>query len=209
MSAPGANLRLGAPHVRAAGELVASAAVVLLQLEPPLETIAEAIRLARAARVPAVLDAAPAQPLPDELIRHLHLLRANAAEAEAVTGIRVSDRRTATLAADQLLDRGVTAAAIEAGDEGDLLKWSRDHDGSPGEAWLPRLPVRSVDTRGAGDAFAAAVAVLLAEGLSFQRVGPFASAAAALAATRTGAADAMPRRSDVLALLSGESPRLP
>ena len=53
----------------------------------------------------------------------------------------------------------------------------------------------------AGDAFTAALAVRLAEGCSLAEAGPFASAAAALTTTRLGAAVALPRRDEVLALL--------
>jgi ribokinase len=65
--------------------------------------------------------------------------------------------------------------------EGDLLVWAE------GEAWLPRLPVKSVDATGAGDAFAAAMAVALAEGRAWTEAGRFGSVAAALKSTRLGA----------------------
>jgi hypothetical protein len=45
------------------------------------------------------------------------------------------------------------AVVVQAGDEGNLIVW----DG--GETLLPKIPVRSIDSTGAGDAFAAALAV--------------------------------------------------
>ncbi|MEZ4869133.1 MAG: PfkB family carbohydrate kinase [Caldilineaceae bacterium] len=84
--------------------------------------------------------------------------------------------------------------AIQAGAAGDLLVWPE------GEQWLPRIAVESVDATGAGDAFAAALAVILAEGRPLSAAGPFASAAAALTTTKVGAQAALPQRQAVLDL---------
>jgi ribokinase len=195
MAAPGANLRLVPRDVRRAGPALRGAKVLISQLEPPLAAIAEAVRMAKAAHVPVILDAGPARPLPVGLLRGLAIVRANAVEAEALTGVHVTGRRSARRAAEALLSRGVGAAAVEAGEEGDLIVW-RD-----GECWLPRLDVPAVDSTGAGDAFTAALAVQLSEGRSLAEAGPFANAAAALTTTRLGAAAALPRRDEVLALL--------
>jgi ribokinase len=70
------------------------------------------------------------------------------------------------------------------------------------ELWLPRFEVKRVDATGAGDAFASAFAVCLAEGRPLSEAGPFASAAAALATTVLGAQASLPRRAAVLELLA-------
>jgi ribokinase len=194
--APGANGRMGAADVDAAAGMIQAARVVLCQLEIPLETVLTACRLARAAGARVILDPAPARPLPDELFPLLDVIRPNAGEAETLTGVKVRDRDSARRAAESLLGRGAGAAAVQAGGEGDLLAWPG------GECWLPRFPVKSVDATGAGDAFAAGLAVMLAEGRPWQEAGPFASAAAALATTAVGAQAALPRRDAVLRLLS-------
>ena len=199
--APGANGRMGAADVEAAAEMIQSARVVLCQLEIPLDAVLAACRIARAAGAKTVLDPAPARPLPDELLRLLDVIRPNASEAEGLTGVRVRDRATARQAAEQLLGRGVGAVAVQAGDEGNLLVWAG------GECWLPKLPVKSVDATGAGDAFAAGMAVMLAEGRPLTEAGPFANAAAALATTVVGAQGGLPRREAVERLLSDHGRR--
>ena len=113
--------------------------------------------------------------------------------------VRVQDRPSARTAAQRLLARGVGAVAVQAGADGNLLVW-RD-----GECWLPHLPVASVDATGAGDAFAANLAVGLAEGRSWAEVGPTANAAAALTTTVLGAQAGLPKRGAVLALLAHAS----
>ncbi len=168
---------------------------MLLQLGVPLPTVAEAIRIGRSAGARIVLDPGPPAPLPDDLLSQIDLIRPNCSEAHALTGVVVLDRDSARAAALALLRRGAGAVAVQAGDGGDLLSW-RD-----GELWLPRFEVPRLDATGAGDAFASAFAVALAEGRSLAEAGPFASAAAALATTVLGAQASLPRRAAVLALL--------
>jgi ribokinase len=195
MGAPGANRCLDVRDVRSAGPSLRNAKVLVVQLEPPLAAVAEAVRIGKAGGVLVVLDAGPPQPLPDALLRGVALVRANATEAEALTGVRVTGRGTARRAAEALLARGVGAAAVAAGERGDLIVWRA------GQCWLPRLEVQAVDETGAGDAFTAALAVQLAEGRGLAEAGPFANAAAALTTTRLGVQASLPRRDEVLALL--------
>jgi ribokinase len=191
MAVPGANLGLTVADVRAAAGTIEAARVLLVQLEIPLECVAEAIRIARRAGARVVLDPAPPTALPDELLGLVDVIRPNASEARALTGIRVSDRASARRAAQALLERGVGAAAVSAGARGNLLVWAG------GECWLPKIPVEAIDATGAGDAFAAGLAVALAEGRTLAEAGPFASATAALKTTRLGAQAGLPRRDEV------------
>ena len=192
---PGANRRLHIADVERAAPLIRSARVLLTQLEVPLDCTQCAVHLARAAATKVILDPAPATALSTELLSFVDIIRPNAAEATTLTDVRVSNRASAREAARMLLRRGVHAAAVQAGDEGNLLVWAG------GERWLPKLPVPTVDATGAGDAFAAGLAVCLSDGLSLEQAGAFANAAAALATTALGAQAALPRRDAVLALL--------
>jgi ribokinase len=202
LTAPGANRRLGVSDVQLAAPAIRSARVVLMQLEPPVATVTAAAELGRSAGALVMLDPAPPAELPEELFGMLDVIRPNAGEAEALTGVEVADQRTARDAARRLLERGVGTAVVQAGSEGDLMVWGG------GECWLPRIPVKSVDATGAGDAFAAAFAVMLAEGRALPEAGRFASGAAALTTTKLGAQAALPRREEVLALLGPQPPKL-
>jgi ribokinase len=194
-TAPGANRALQVGDVEVAREALTRTRMLLAPLEAPLEVLKAAMTLARAAGARTVLDAGPATPLTDDFLRLVDVLRANAGEAEALTGIPPRDRDGARRAAQALLAKGVAAAAIEAGDEGNLLVWS------DGERFLPRVSVASVDATGAGDAFAAALAVTLGEGWGLPEAGRFANAAAALATTVVGAQPGLPTRPQVEELL--------
>jgi ribokinase len=196
LSSAGANARLTAACVREAASVLSSARVVLCQLGVPLEAVEEAVRLARSARALVMLDPGPPSPIPNALIAQVDVIRPNTSEAQMLTGIRVRDRASAREAARDLLRRGVKTAAVQAADQGDVLV-SRDRD-----LWLPRFEVNRIDATGAGDAFASAFAVCLAQGKPLEESGPFASAAAALATTVLGAQASMPRRDAVLRLLA-------
>ena len=194
--ASGSNACLTAQHVAAAAPALTSTKTLLVQLEVPLEAVEAAILLAADAGARVVLDPAPPTVLPDELLRLVDIIKPDAAEAEALTGVAVHDRTSAHRAAEALLDHGVRAVAVQAGDEGNLLAWRE------GTCFLPAVQVKRVDATGAGDAFAASLAVLLAEGRPLAEAGRFANAAAALATTVLGAYPSMPRRAVVEELLA-------
>jgi ribokinase len=195
MVAPGANHRLSPREVHRAKELIARTQLLLTQFEIPMDSVLEAARIAGESGVPLVIDPAPARPVPPELIHRAAIIRPNSAEAEVITGIKVTDLASARRAADRLLEMGAGAVATQAGDQGDLLVWNSD------EQLFPRLRIKAVDATGAGDAFAAGLAVALSEKRSLVEGGAFANAAAALATTKFGAQPAMPYRRDVLRLM--------
>lgn len=198
LTAPGANLRLSVTDVRQAAAAIQAARVVLAQMEVPVECVHEAVRLGYESGARIVLD--PARPivLRDELLRYVDVIKPNATEIQALTGLPSRNRDSARAAAGRLLERGAGAVAVQAGGEGNLLIWRE------GECWLPRIEVESIDATGAGDAFAAALAVAIAEGRSWEEAGWLASASAALATTVVGAQAGLPRRDQVEALLERE-----
>jgi ribokinase len=197
LTAPGSNRSLTTKDIEHAAFAISRAGVLLAQLEAPIDVVLAAATIAKRAGAKVVLDPAPPHgKLPDELLKLIDVIRPNSGEAEVLTGIRVIDRDTARAAAKQLLDRGVGAVAVQAGSEGNLLVWPG------GEYLLPLIPVKSIDATGSGDAFCAALAVAMSEGLSLTEAGPFASAAAAHAATKLGAQAGLPRREELLALLA-------
>jgi len=194
LAALGANLQLTTRDVEAAADLIRSSRVLVAQLEVPVECVAAAIRIASDAGVRVVLDPAPPRTLPDDLIPRTDVMRANASEVEALTGVRITDRASAREGARALLARGTGAAIVEA-PGGNLLV------GESGEEWIPELHADRVDATGAGDAFAGGLAVALSEGQSLPDAARFASGVAALATTALGAQTALPRREALQAFL--------
>jgi ribokinase len=194
--APGANAALSEADVDAARATIALAKVVVTGLEVPLPAVAAALRLGKAAGAKTILDPAPAMALSEEVLRLVDVIRPNAAEAEALTNVKVANSQSAAHCARILIARGVGAAIVPAGAEGDLLVTREE------QHLLPFLSVRSIDATGAGDAFVAGLATALAEGRSLVDAASFGHAAAAFSTTRVGARGGLPRREDLAPLLA-------
>lgn len=202
-SAPGANQRLTLSELSRAAGLIRSARVLLMQFEVPMPVVLAAAKFARSAGTRVVLDPAPPRRAPRKLLSLVDVIRPNASEAKALTGIEVKDRASARKAAGRLFRCGVRVVAIQAGGEGDLIIWEELRTGTSAvrELSLPKIKVKTVDATGAGDAFGGGLAVAVGKRQPWSVAGPFASAAAALATTKFGAQPAMPRLQDVLRLM--------
>jgi ribokinase len=184
--APGANLKLLPEDVKKARSAIASSGAVSAQLEVPLETVEFTARLANDAGVPFILDPAPAQKLGDELLRMVSVLTPNETEAEILTGIKITDEKSAHAAAQNLLERGVKAVVLTMGSEGYLLATKDETH------FVSSIKVNAVDTTAAGDAFTGALGVGLARGKNLKDAALFANYVAALSVTKMGAQSSMP-----------------
>jgi ribokinase len=167
-------------------EAIRGARLLLLQLEIPVEAVLAGARVARAHGVRTVLTPAPVRPLPPELLDCVDLLLPNEHEAAALAG--VTDPREAALA---LLER-VPEVVVTLGEAGSL--WAAR---GSGPVTVPAPKVRAVDTTGAGDTFAGALAVALAEKRPMPEALRWAAAAASLSVQRPGASASMPYRSEI------------
>jgi len=194
--ASGANAALSARDIRVARSSFRGARVMLVQLETPLDTVRAALDEAHRAGVRVILNPAPAQALPVEVLKKIAVLTPNETEAELLTGIPVNDMRSATMAARKLRRRGVETVIITLGKRGALLATDE------GEVLVKGFPVKPIDTTAAGDVFNGALAVALAEDRTLLEAARFANAAAAISVTRRGAQPSAPRRAEVNQLLS-------
>jgi ribokinase len=189
--APGANQKLSAEDVKAAGPVIASAGALVAQLEVPLATVEFAASLAHDCRVPFILDPAPAQELGPELLKMIDVLKPNESEAGILTGIEVADEGSARAACKSLLARGVKAVILTMGAKGFLLA------DAEGAQFVPAVEVDAVDATAAGDAFAGSLAVGLAQGQKLLDAALFANYVAALSVTKIGAQSSMPSKQEV------------
>jgi ribokinase len=194
--ASGANAQLTPADVEAAADLIASADVLVVQLETPLETVDRATAIAAAHDVRVILNPAPAQPLDDSLLSQVSVLTPNESEAELLTGIKVTSTDDAARAAGALRDKGIGTVIVTLGKQGALVS-SDEFTGM-----VPAFQVDAVDTTAAGDVFNGALAVALAEGRPLDQAVPFAAAAAALSVTKLGAQPSAPSRQAIENLLA-------
>jgi ribokinase len=189
--APGANSKLTVDDIHAASAAFSQAHIILLQLEIPLLTVREAVRMGKSTQSIVILNSAPAQPLSPELLSQVNILTPNEAEAKSLTGASTPDE-----AAGSLLERGVKTVIITLGEKGVLMA-DREHP----IQHLPGFRVTAVDATAAGDAFNGGLAVALAHGEAIETAIRFAQAAAAISVTRRGAQTSLPSASEVRSFL--------
>lgn len=193
---PGANNEVGEADARAAAGALGPGAVLLSQLEVPFAAAASAVRQARTAGARTVLNAAPVQPLPAALLADVDVLLVNQSEAEALTDGHARSADEATAAGRRLVAAGARSVVITLGAAGAVVV---DADQA---MVVPGFPVRAVDTVGAGDAFAGALAATLAAGSDLITAVRVGNAAGALTVQRHGAQEALPYRDELLPLLA-------
>lgn len=194
----GANRASDETQLEAAKRAMEGADALMLQLETPPEVSLEAARHARSMGVRVIWDPAPAAEMPSEGLTIADFLTPNETEAEALTGIRVTDEESAREAAEALIAKGVDAAVITLGERGVYAIAGNEH------YLVSPFEVDVVDSVAAGDAFAAGLAVAISEGFGFEDALKFGAASGGLAVTNPGARDAMPFRGEVEAMLSDE-----
>jgi ribokinase len=189
--ASGANAALQPADIQQAHAAIETSAIVLMQLEIPLATVTYIASIAESKKIKLILNPAPACELPDELLSKVAIITPNESEAEKLTGIKVSDHKTAALAAQALKEKGIATVIITMGAQGVLLFHENKF------THVASLKVEAVDTTAAGDVFNGALAVALAEGKEMEAAVSFACKAAALSVTRLGAQASAPNRNEV------------
>ncbi len=194
--ASGANLDVSLDQLDAAG--LGPGVTFLCQNEIPLPVTLGALARARAAGARTILNLAPASSLAADALDPVDLLIVNQHEAAALLGRRMP----AEEAAAELAGPARTCV-LTLGPEGAVAV-------GPGGGWrVPALPVRVVDTTGAGDAFVGALAAGLDGGLALPEALARASVAAGLACERLGAREGQPDRAAVEARLEALGPPVP
>lgn len=151
-----------------------TARAVVVQLQQPAAAALAAARIAKDAGALLVLDGAPADDdRRERLLGLADVVRADAREAELLTGVRLDDADAAVRAGRELVRRhGVTLAALGMAG-GDAFVWADD------ALVFPFVDTEVVDTTGAGDALVAALTSVLCRGGDFGAAARLAVAASA------------------------------
>ncbi|PFH09349.1 ribokinase [Collimonas sp. PA-H2] len=192
--AAGANDALSPAHIDAARNLIEQARIIVLQLETPLATIRHAIRLAHELGKTVVLNPAPAQVLPADLLAQVEYLIPNEIEAAMLAGLpeaSLDNDAAIDAAVAKLRANGSANVLVTLGSKGVYAALSS------GSEHFAAQPVKAIDTTAAGDTFIGGFVAALAAGRSEADAIAFGQRAAALSVTRIGAQTSIPYRHEL------------
>lgn len=179
----GANHAITTQDVEAAAEVISKADALLLQLECPLAVVKRAAEIAHDAGVRVILNPSPWIDGWKDAGIPIDVLIVNAHEATTLMGGKRRDPKPA-----------LPLLVVTRGSDS-TLAYSR----AEGVVEVHPPKVVPVDTVGAGDTFAGALAVALTEGGELRDAIAFANAAGALSTIKAGAQPSIPHRSEIVA----------
>jgi ribokinase len=191
---PGANAELSVKDVETAS--ISRDDVLVSQLEIPTSTVAAYFARGRASGARTILNPAPAIEVELSLFALADLVILNETELAAFTGRQVeADAAAGELieAANTLRSRADQVVCVTLGARGVVAAIGGETRVIAGRQ------VEAVDSTGAGDCFAGAVAAELARGASVPDALQFANVAASICVQRMGAGPSMPNLDEVRA----------
>jgi ribokinase len=191
----GANGKVSSADVERASSLTPN--LILLQLEIPIPTVLQAARDAKIYGSRVILNPAPAQSLPEELIALADFIIPNESELSLLSGLDVKDINTAGQAAKVLLKQGAKNVIVTLGGNGALIVTKEE------TTHVPSFNVDVLDTTAAGDSFIGGFASqLLNSDTDLQAAVRYGCACGALAVTKFGAQPSLPTKAEVEQFLS-------
>jgi len=189
--APGANYYLKEDEVNAAEASIKQSQLILMQLEIPMETVEYVLEKAQAWNIPVLLNPAPAKPLSDQALQHIHTLVVNETEAEIISGQKLDGTDAVARISALLKNKGPQVVIVTLGAEGAYVTC----DNFTGH--IAGNKVDTLDTTAAGDVFCGALATAICNENDIEKAITFANAAAAIAVTRLGAQPSVPHRAEI------------
>lgn len=190
--ASGANANLSICDVEPLLQNVSNAGIILMQLEIPMDTVHFVADYAYSRGIKCILNPAPAGSLAPDLLSKVSILTPNITEAEKISGIKVSNLKSAEKAAMTIYEKGVENVIVTLGDLGALIIEKGKY------SYVKGNKVKAVDTTAAGDVFNGALAVSLAEGKNLTDAVRFACHAASVSVTKFGAQSSIPFRNELI-----------
>lgn len=191
----GANAALTVADIVEHEQQIAEADIVLSQLEIPMDCVIAAAKLAKKHGKPFVLNPAPAQKLPQELLELVTLLTPNAYELAISLGLSQDWQ------AEELIAKAPCPVLMTLGKKGAVY-----NDAAGRLHHIPSFTVNAVDSTGAGDTFNGALAAFWHEGMD--AAVRKACAAGALSVMKEGAQSGMPFNEELAEFLNGQHPKV-
>lgn len=190
---PGANKLLTPGDLEKNIQVFDDCSILLITMEIDTETVHKAIQIAKEKNMTVILDPAPAPSggIPDNIAKLVDYVKPNETEAELMTQIHITDRKSASKALKILKEKGFKNPIITLGHKG-ALTYIDDK-----EYYVEPITVESVDSTAAGDVFLGAFAVALYNKKSYMACLNYAKTAAAISTTKKGAQSSIPKLEEI------------
>jgi ribokinase len=179
---PGANNEVTPEWVSGHEDEIRKSDILLLQLEIPLESVKKAAHIAKQHKIPVILNPAPYQKLPADLLADVTYLTPNEHEYKQLIE-EATKEEFDLIRAKNIITKGEEGVEFLLNSEKILVNAQK---------------VEVVDTTGAGDTFNGALAVALGRQRGLKEAVLFASIAGSLSVTKLGAQSGMPSLNDVI-----------
>lgn len=189
--APGSNMEITVSEIEELAPLITGAAAVILQMEIPTEVNERIIRLASAAGVYIVLNAAPAGPISEEALKLVDCLTVNESEASYYLNKPIHSLESARESYPMLLKKVKSTLIITLGAMGSLLCTEQG-----AFYYAVHQGVAALDTTGSGDSYIGAFTFLKMQGASDREACAFASLVSQYTVSRVGGQASMPDRKE-------------
>lgn len=195
----GANYSVTREDIDAAEPVMREAAIVILQMEIPVEINEYAIKKAKECGCKVLLNAAPAMEVPKELLSSCDIIVVNEVEAAFYLKEEMASAEQAKAGAARMARDYGADIIITLGKAGSVVS-----DGGS-VSFIPSHKVNAVESTGAGDSFIGGVGYALIQGMSLTEACGFATRCSAITVCRLGAQDSMPTLEEVKAFKPNET----
>ncbi|MEW8972919.1 MAG: ribokinase [Tissierellaceae bacterium] len=187
----GANGRVDKEYLNRHISAFKEADIVVFQLEIPLDTVREGLRIAKELGKTTILNPAPAMDLDDSIIETIDILIPNEHELERLSKVKVKDKESIVEAANVLLKKGIREIIVTLGSKGVF------HIDDNGYKFFPAYKVNVVDTTAAGDSFIGGFVCSYMDDKDIEKAIDMGQKTAALAIQKVGAQSSLPSREEV------------
>ena len=183
---PGANRYVDKRQIDENENLIEENDIILLQLEIPIETVEYIIDIAYEKNKLIILNPAPGQPLPENILKKVDYLIPNESELALITGMPTDTTERIILASKKLIELGVKNLIVTLGDKGSVLCNKNN------VKFFDSYPATAVDTAGAGDCFAGVLSAYLSKSYPIEEAIKYANFASSLSVTKIGTIPSFP-----------------
>ncbi len=165
---------------------------LIVQLEIPVESVAYALKEAKAKGMVTVLNPAPAKVLPEGTFGYVDYFVPNQTETEFYTGILPLSLQQADAVCGKFREMGIKNTIITMGSLGAYFHLEQK------AFFSSSFPVEAVDTTAAGDTFVGTFVTRIARGDAPELAARYANKASSLTVMRSGAQQSIPYENEVI-----------